>query len=86
MPPNNDLQAQITQLTKDLKALTEEVYRNNFSATQDFNKASNFTSKLKVPHYDSIPPVGQTGEVIEVNGKLYICSATNVYTIVGTQT
>lgn len=85
MPPQ-DLQSQIDKLTKDLKDLTDEVYKNNFSSRQDFNKASNFTTRLKVPHYESLPATGEQGEIIEVGGKLYICSSTNTYSLVGTQT
>lgn len=80
-----DYQTQIDRLTADLKALNDEVYRNNFTATQDFNKASTFTTKLKIPHYEMVPAQGNVGEIIEVDGKLYICSEINVWTIVGTQ-
>ena len=76
---------EIEQLKKDLQALTDEVYRNNFSASQDFNKYSRFNTRLKVPHYASAPATCDVGEVIEVGGKLRICSAANTWTIVGTQ-
>jgi len=79
-------QIQIDKLRKDLDDLIAETYRNNFSASQDFNKASNFTTKLKIPHFSDIPTQGEVGELIEVNGKLYICSSANVFTLVGTQT
>ncbi len=79
-------QEQIDKLQRDLNALIEEVYRNNFSGRQDFTKYSNFTTKLKVPHLTALPTVGETGEIFEYSGKLYICSATNTFTVVGTQT
>ena len=82
----NDYQNQIDTLKADLKALNDEVYRNNFSATQDFNKASSFTVKLKVPHYSALPTVAEVGEIIEVSGKLYICSTPNAWSLVGSQT
>lgn len=72
----------IAILQNDLRALTEEVYRNNFSSHQDFNKSSNFTTRLKIPHYDIPPIVGEVGELIESGGALYICSAPNVFTLV----
>lgn len=78
-------QEQINMLRQELESLKGEVYRNNFSGHQDFNKFSNFTTRLKVPHYDAIPPIGEIGEVIEAGGTLYICSSANVFTIVGTQ-
>lgn len=81
----NDYQKQIDQLKADLKALNDEVYRNNFSASQDFNKASSFTVKLKVPHYSVLPITAEVGEIIEVSGKLYICSSPNVWSVAGTQ-
>lgn len=80
------VQEQIDVLKSNLDALTQEVYRNNFSNHQDFNKNVTFSTRLKVPHYDIVPVIGEQGEIIESGGKLYVCSATNVYTIVGTQT
>lgn len=76
---------QIAILKADLESLRQEVYRNNFSSRQDFNKFSNFTTRLKIPHYDQVPPVAEVGELIEVGGILLICSASNTFTVVGTQ-
>jgi len=84
-PDIQKLQDQITRLEQDLKALNDEVYKNNFSARQDFNKASSFTSKLKVPHYSSDPTTAEVGEIIEVGGKLKICSSANTFVVAGTQ-
>ena len=81
-----DSQKEIEKLRKDLDALNEEYYRNNFSAHQDFNKSSNFTAQLKVPHYDVRPSTCEVGQIIESSGKLYVCSVMNVWTVVGTQT
>ena len=82
----NDYQKQIDELKADIQALNDEFYHNNFSASQDFQKYSRFNSRLKVPHYASVPAKCDVGEIIEVAGKLRVCSATNVFTIVGTQT
>lgn len=82
--PNN-LQAQFDKLVKDLKDLNDEVYNNNFSSSQDFNKYSRFNTRLKIPHYSALPTVCETGEILEVGGKAYICSAPNTFTIIGTQ-
>lgn len=79
---DKDIQTQINILKANLEALTQEVYRNNFSGHQDFNKSSNFTTKLKVPHYDVAPTVGEVGEIIEIGGALYICSSANTFTLV----
>ncbi len=76
------IEEQLAVLRADLAALQQEVYRNNFSSHQDFNKFSNFTTRLKIPHYDSVPPVGEVGELIEVGGVLLICSAPNTFSIV----
>lgn len=81
-----ELQRQINTLRQELESLKGEVFRNNFSAYQDFNKASNFTTKLKVPSYDTAPATCSVGEIIEVSGKLEICSATDTWTVVGAQT
>jgi hypothetical protein len=82
---NPDLQKRIEQLERDLFKINQEVYTNNFSARQDFNKYSNFTTRLKVPYYAVAPATCEVGEIIEVGGKLRICSAANTWTIVGTQ-
>lgn len=79
---DKSLEEQIAILRADLNALTQEVYRNNFSSSQDFNKFIRFNTRLKVPHYDSIPPVGEVGELIEAGGALFICSSPNTFTLV----
>ena len=79
---DKDTQEQINMLKQEIETLRQEVFRNNFSSHQDFNKFSNFTTRLKVPHYDSIPPVGEVGEIIEAGGALYICSSANTFTLV----
>jgi len=79
------MQMQIDQLRKDLEALNNEYYKNNFSAVQEFNKKSNFTTQLKVPSYVTAPTTAEVGEIIEVGGKLYICSTANTFSLVGTQ-
>lgn len=81
----DNLQETIGKLQIDLNALNQEVYLNNFSAHQDFNKYSNFTSRLKVPSYSVAPSTCEVGEIIEVGGKLKICSSANTWTTVGTQ-
>lgn len=88
-----DTNSQIEQLNKriidlqnQLTNLQSEFYRNNFSGRQDFTKASSFTTRLKVPNYTIAPSVAEVGEIIEIGGKLYICSTSNSFTLVGTQT
>lgn len=79
-------QLKLQKLEADLKALTEEYYKNNFSNFQQFTKYSSFTNRLKVPSYTTLPSTCEVGEIAESAGKLQICSATNTWTIVGTQT
>lgn len=76
------VEEQLQILRDQLTTLQQEVYRNNFSSHQDFNKFSNFTTRLKIPHYDALPPVGEVGELIEVGGLLYMCSSPNSFTLV----
>ena len=80
------LQEQVDQLRRDLFDLNAEVYANNFTASQDFNKYSTFTSRLRVPNLAATPTTCEVGEVCCVSGKLRVCSAANTWTIVGTQT
>lgn len=84
----NDTQKQIDQLRKDLQALNDEFYANNFSALQDFNKYSRFKSRLRVPIYSTAPTKADIGELYanSTNGKLYVCTSANTWTLVGSQT
>ncbi len=85
----NDLRTQIASLKKDLEDLNSNYYSNNFSASQDFIKYSRFINRLKVPHFASNPTVGDVGDLVEVGGKLLICTVasltTPTWTKVGTQ-
>lgn len=78
-------QEQIDALRRDLNQLKAEFYKNNFASSQDFNKYCRFNSTLKVPHYSSAPATSNVGEIIEVGGKLYISTAVDTWTVVGTQ-
>ncbi len=82
---NLNLQNQIVELQKNLEALKGEFYRNNFISSQDFTKYSRFNNRLKVPHMDTLPTTCEQGEVFEYSGNLYICSAQDTPTVVGTQ-
>ena len=83
---NEDLKTQLNKLKKDIEALNQEIYLNNFSASQDFNKKSNFTTNLIIPKYNALPSTCEQNEVVGVGGKLYICSKQNTWTLVGSQT
>ena len=89
MDKTQQLQDQITKLQQDFASLNAEYYKNNFSAQQDFNKYSNFKTRLKVPSYTADPTNAEVGEIIEVSGKLKICTTASktaaVFTICGTQ-
>ena len=76
------IEEQVAILRNELTALQGEVYRNNFSSSQDFNKFTRFNTRLKIPHYDAVPPVGEVGELIEVGGTLLICSSANTFSVV----
>ena len=83
----NDLQIQLNQLKADFEALNAEVYTNNFTSSQDFNKYSRFNTRIKVPTYATAPTVAEIGELYanSTNGRLFVCTAANVWSLVGTQ-
>jgi hypothetical protein len=83
---NQNLQLQLDRLKKDIEALSLEFHNNNFSASQDFNKYSRFNTRLKVPHYATLPSTCEVGEIAEQGGELNICSSANTWTVCGTQT
>jgi len=82
---DEETQKQINTLRKQIEQISTEVFKNNFSSRQDFNKASSFNTKLKVPSYTSVPATCEVGEIIENSGKLLICSTANTWVIVGSQ-
>jgi len=86
--PNKEIQElrdQITGLQREIKALQDSFYLNNFPSSQDFNKTCRFNSALKVPHYSAAPSVDDVGFIIEVAGVLYISTAVDTWTVCGTQ-
>lgn len=85
-PIQANLQAQINDLASCLASLSRDFYADNFSARQEFSKYSNFKTRLKVPHYALLPATCDVGELVEVAGILYVGSAINTWTKVGTQT
>lgn len=80
----DDLKEQFTKLASDFDSLSQGYYKNNFSSHQDFNKSSSFNFKLKVPRFTTLPTC-EVGEICEFGGKLMVCSVTDTWTIVGTQ-
>lgn len=81
----NDLQQQILMLKQQIESLQAEYFKGNFSGSQDFNKYCRFNSRMKVPVYAATPTTCEVGELCSVSGKLRICSASNTWSIVGTQ-
>ena len=81
------LQESFAKLQADFSQLSAQVYKNNFSSTQTFNKDSVFSAGLRVPVYDSAPTVAEEGYIAYIGGKLYVCTSTSpvTWTIVGTQ-
>ena len=86
MPPQPlQVQDQIDKIKRDFEALAATFNLNNFPGSQDFNKNCRFNTTLKVPHYDSAPSTNEIGQIIEVGGKLYISTAVDTWTLVGSQ-
>ena len=85
----NDYQKQIDELKKELKELSDEYYLNNFTSSKDYNKYSRFNSRLKVPSSAANPTIGEVGDIVEVGGKLKICTTASLtaptWVTVGTQ-
>ena len=79
MPDNN---TQLQMLKQQVEALQAELYRGNFSGSQDFNKKVRMNTALRLPVYASAPAKCEQGEayVNSGNGKLYVCSSANTWT------
>lgn len=80
-----DFEDRIKRLETAMAELSGNFYKNNFSDHQDFNKYCNFTTRVKVPHYDTLPTTNEVGELVESGGVLYVSTAVNTWTVVGTQ-
>ena len=82
--PNQDTQLQM--LKQQVEALQAELYRGNFSGSQDFNKKVRMNTALRLPVYGTAPAKCEQGEVyVNTNGKAYVCSAANTWSLIGTQ-
>lgn len=81
-PTLESLQAQID-------ALAQQINKNNFSATQDFQKYSRFKTRMQVPTFAANPTIGAIGDVVCVGGKLKVCTVASAtaptWVTVGTQ-
>lgn len=89
---NNDKQIlalyeELNKLRSEVSQLSSAYYKNNFAATQTFNKDCIFSTRLRVPVYSGAPTVAEVGDLIAVGGKLYICTDDSpvTFTVVGTQ-
>lgn len=80
---------EIKELQLQIDALTQQVNKNNFSATQDFQKYSRFKTRLQVPTLAANPTIGAVGDIVCVGGKLKVCTVASAtaptFTTVGTQ-
>lgn len=89
MPNNPPTREEFEKLKKDLDDLTQEFYLNNFTSSKDYNKYSRFNSRLKVPNSLANPTIGDVGDIVEVGGKLKICTVASLtaptWTVVGAQ-
>jgi hypothetical protein len=82
-----DTNTQIEMLKQQLEAFQVEFYKNNFSGSQDFNKKVRLNTAVRLPVYGTAPAKCEQGElyVNSGTGKLYVCSSSNTWSLVGTQ-
>lgn len=85
--PKSENISEIDIIKNDLKALKGAFYKNNTPSNQDFVKSSRFTNRVRLPIYATAPTTCAIGEVYvnSASGKLYVCSASNTWSLVGTQ-
>lgn len=82
------LQEQLEKTKRDLDSISQQFYKNNFTSHQDFTKSCNFSDKIKLPVFTTLPTC-EAGQVCVYSTagtyKLMVATATNTWTIVGTQ-
>jgi cytochrome c-type biogenesis protein CcmE len=76
---------ELKQMRMDILELKNAINRNNFVGHQEFAKYSDFTERLKVPVYGTLPSTCRIGELVCVGGKLYVGAAANTWGLVGAQ-
>ncbi len=82
--PDRDTQLQM--LKQEVESLKAELYRGNFTGSQDFTKKVRMQTAFRLPVYASAPAKCEQGEVyVNTNGKAYVCSAANTWALIGTQ-
>lgn len=83
-----ELQDTIVKLQAQVNDLSSAFYKNNFTSSQSFTKAITFGDSVKLPVYTTLPNC-EAGQicVYSTGGtyKLMVATATNTWTIVGTQ-
>lgn len=78
-------------LKNQLDSLSQQFFKNNFSASITFNKDVICGTRLKVPSYSTVPIVAEVNDIIGINGELYICTVAGTiaspatFTLVGSQ-
>lgn len=80
------MQEEIQKLQQQINELNERIDTDNFSKLKVEMKDVYFEKKVRLFNKSANLAVCQTGELSVVGGKLYICSAANTWTVVGTQT
>ncbi len=87
-----NLRDEMGRLRSEFEQVKAAALKNDFSSAKVFSKACIFNDRLKVPHFASAPSVAEVGDIIEVGGKLYICTTAGdvaspaTFTLVGSQT
>lgn len=86
-PQLQELTNMVMKLQTEVTELSSQVNKNSFTSSQTFNKDCIFNSRLKVPSYSAAPTVADVGDLIEIGGKLYICTVASpvTFTLVGSQ-
>ena len=82
---DNDLQNEVQRLKNEIADMRTILNKDNFSSIQIFNKEIQLNSRVRLFNKTANLSTCNTGELSVVAGKLYICSATDTWTVCGTQ-
>ena len=90
---SQELQDRMASLQSQINDLSSQFYKNNFTSTQTFIKASEFTTAVKLPIFTNLPnceigniAIYQHDYGSGVRNNLVVGTAVNTWTVVGTQT
>lgn len=79
------LEEQLKVLSNEVYSLKDEFYKDRFTSKEIKTKEIIYKNILILEQKSATPSVCVVGSLCVVGGKLYVCSASNTWAVVGSQ-